>query len=665
MLSRAATIAYGCFIPLTVLTWGLLNAVISLVIFIQAYSLMHRKEERNYYHIFLMSFFLLLGACSQSPEPSIAVALLLFLLSAIWAFMSLRLHVETCASQSILPDILPLHAAISSVPSDAGSPFDAGLVASVSLVSLLAVLLTLGVFLGTPRIEAGFLGRGEGEIARTGLNRSVDLSRAGLLMEDQRAVMHAEFPEEPERRYGGPLYWRVTTMPQYYRSQWNRRSLRETYEPGPSYLIGARSGGPLDVFRKRMPDRRVVHQTIYMDEVPEEGLPCLDLPQRVLVSEKLRNAALAWDDAQDFSIVLRTTASRRLSYDVWSEVDTPSPDALRAEVHNYQERLSTSDYEVLTYQDLLRETRERVTQITRDAKNDYDRVLAIQSWLSGPDFVYSTAIPALPPDHAIDSFLTTYRRGHCELFASAMALMIRSQGIPARVVSGFRGGDWSGIDQSYTVRASMAHLWVEVLFPTHGWVVFDPSPRLDEAPTGLRRMTSILSSYLLRAKMFWYQRVIRYDSGLQFSRLRNLSLNLIRSIWSGDAEPSAASSAGPGTVSRRTLFVVTVLLCAAAVAALLWMRRRKSALRRLLTEDQARAVQLYQRFRRRLRRSGLDIRGKSPRELLNELAARGALGIERAEAVLKAYHDARFGKRPLARALYASLKRELRLIRLP
>jgi transglutaminase-like putative cysteine protease len=75
----------------------------------------------------------------------------------------------------------------------------------------------------------------------------------------------------------------------------------------------------------------------------------------------------------------------------------------------------------------------------------------------------------------MNAFFTEVRRGHCELFASAMALAVRSLGIPARVVTGYLGGEWDPQNHSYLVREGMAHLWVEVLFPQYGWVPFDPS----------------------------------------------------------------------------------------------------------------------------------------------------------------------------------------------
>lgn len=663
-LSRVAVILYTCFIPLSVYAWGILDAVIALVIFVQVYSLLHHKAEENYYHIFLMSFFLLLAACAQAPEPSIAFALLLFLFGASWAFMSLRLHVGNQAGLAAPADILALHTRSSRVPAEAGSPFDAGLIFSVSLVSFLGMALTAGIFMATPRIEAGFLGRADTGLSKTGISHSVDVRRGGLILQDQRAVMHVAFPEEPGQRYDGPLYWRITTLPKYDHSQWNHQALSQTHMPEAKSLLNSSASGQLDVRRRHINDLRLVHQFIYMDEVPDDGLPCLNLVQRAFAGENLRNTTLSWGEMQDFTILFRSPASRRLSYNVWSEVNTPPPTTLQAQEADYANSMPSADYRLLTHQDLLDATLESVQRVVEGARTNYDKVLAIQTWLSGPDFRYTTAVPALPPDNPMDGFINTVRAGHCQLFASAMALMVRSLGIPARVVSGFRGGEWNALDQSYTVRASMAHLWVEVLFPKSGWVVFDPSPQADLQPAGLRRLTTTLSTYLLRAKMFWYEHIIRYDSRLPFARLRDLSLGWIRSFWT-DTQTTADDAHGVRSISPRRVLWLSLTLLGLSMLALTLRRLASRRGQPLLTEDQTRAVHLYLRLRRRLQRRGVDMTGKTSAMLLSELSQRGAQGIDQAELILRTYHGARFGNRPLSHSHFVSLKRALRALRLP
>jgi len=121
------------------------------------------------------------------------------------------------------------------------------------------------------------------------------------------------------------------------------------------------------------------------------------------------------------------------------------------------------------------------------ATSTVDRVLALQDWFIGPDseFRYSTDVPDLRGETALQRFVLDTRVGYCEYFATAMAVMLRTANIPTRVSVGFLPGTPSGAagaaDRTWTVSTEDAHAWVEVLFPEVGWVKFDPTPRSDGA----------------------------------------------------------------------------------------------------------------------------------------------------------------------------------------
>ncbi|MFN2491136.1 MAG: transglutaminase family protein [Actinomycetota bacterium] len=121
---------------------------------------------------------------------------------------------------------------------------------------------------------------------------------------------------------------------------------------------------------------------------------------------------------------------------------------------------------------------------TRDATNDFDRVLAIESYLRR-NFRYTIDSPVPPPGRdAVDHFLFDAKVGFCEQFASATTVMLRSLGIPARVAAGYAVGDRNPFTGLYDVRASDAHTWVEVWFPDGlGWDEFDPTFEVPPART--------------------------------------------------------------------------------------------------------------------------------------------------------------------------------------
>ena len=108
-------------------------------------------------------------------------------------------------------------------------------------------------------------------------------------------------------------------------------------------------------------------------------------------------------------------------------------------------------------------------------------VRAFESWI-GANVVYDLDAPT-PPEgvDAVDDFLFSSRRGFCEQIASALAVMLRTQGVPARLATGYLPGERDRLSGVWKVRASDAHAWVEVWFPESGWQAFDPTA---EVPFG-------------------------------------------------------------------------------------------------------------------------------------------------------------------------------------
>ena len=111
------------------------------------------------------------------------------------------------------------------------------------------------------------------------------------------------------------------------------------------------------------------------------------------------------------------------------------------------------------------------------------------------------------------NFLFARRKGHCEYFASSMAVMLRSLGIPARLATGFQSGVYNPVSDLWLMRASDAHSWVEAWIPGYGWKTFDPTPA-DPNAGGLALLTR-LALYLDAAETFWQEWVVTYDLARQ------------------------------------------------------------------------------------------------------------------------------------------------------
>ena len=128
---------------------------------------------------------------------------------------------------------------------------------------------------------------------------------------------------------------------------------------------------------------------------------------------------------------------------------------------------------------------------TRGATSAYDKAVAVENYLRD-SFTYSTQVPTVPPDRDwVEYFLFESKQGYCDYFATAMVILLRTQGVPARIAAGFAPGDLDESTGVSTVRENHAHSWVEVYFPRYGWILFEPSSirpvpqRIEEAPEPL------------------------------------------------------------------------------------------------------------------------------------------------------------------------------------
>lgn len=168
-----------------------------------------------------------------------------------------------------------------------------------------------------------------------------------------------------------------------------------------------------------------------------------------------------------------------MTYSVTSEVSTASVNQLRQAGTAYPPEVAAR-YRSLPA--LPWRVRRLAWRLTVDQSNPYDKAEAIDAYLH--TLTYSEQVAAPPPGRdGVDYFLFDTRAGYCDYFASAMAVMLRSVGVPARVVSGYATGEVQS-DGSYLVRDASAHSWTEVYFPGYGWIPFDPTPGWSDPPRG-------------------------------------------------------------------------------------------------------------------------------------------------------------------------------------
>ena len=158
-------------------------------------------------------------------------------------------------------------------------------------------------------------------------------------------------------------------------------------------------------------------------------------------------------------------------YTVVSRVVDPDPAALRTAGTDYPD--GVTDRYLQLPEGTSSEFRAQTAEITADAENPYETAVAIERHLESSK-EYSLSV-AKPDGNVAEAFLLEMDEGYCVYFATTMTQMLRSEGVPARYVTGYTSGQRVAED-TYVVRGLDAHAWVEVYVPEHGWVRFDPTP---------------------------------------------------------------------------------------------------------------------------------------------------------------------------------------------
>jgi protein-glutamine gamma-glutamyltransferase len=265
------------------------------------------------------------------------------------------------------------------------------------------------------------------------------------------------------------------------------------------------------------------------------------------------------------------------------------------------------------------------------------------------DYGYTLELLPAPVADPLATFLFARKKGHCEYFASAMAVMLRTQGIPARVVTGFLGGVYNPMTGWQVVRASDAHSWVEAWLPRRGWVTFDPTPP-DPSPASSASLWTRAGLVLDAADQFWQDWVVGYDFERQItlaSRMQE-SGRSFRFPWWGETAAQMEKSVR----AARAYAVEALGLFALAALAIIYgptlLRKLRADLRvRRAQRGEAQASDatlLYERMLRVLERRGL----QKPPWLTPAEFARVLPASELAmlvEDLTGAYNQFRFGGR--------------------
>jgi transglutaminase-like putative cysteine protease len=434
-------------------------AVAHLTLAFQAIKSFDLKEPWDHLQVYFMSLLQLIIASELSYSIAFGVIFVLFLVALVSAIVLAHFIKEGTISR-------------------------VNITKPVVLISMLTVLITIAFFISVPRISGGIWGKGHMKSIRTvGFSERVNFGSFGDIKMDPTVVMRIEVSGNARR----PYYWRGMSLDFFDGISWLvtfERRERIFKEDGQFHLraFSKDKAAVQYIFLEPM-DTDVIFGLSEIAAIEAEGMS--------LFRDRTGSLFLPAKKGKEFHYV---------AYSV-SDMQTVSGD-----LHKYLQlplesgRISALAHEVAG----------------RQVKN-HAKAARIESFLRG-NYTYSLSVSKPPPGvSVIEDFLFNSKKGYCEHYATAMVLMLRTLGIPARVVTGFSGGELNKYGGYIIVRESDAHSWVEAAIDNK-WMRFDPTPSV---PVG---RPSALSLFVDALKMNWDRYVVAFSISDQKEIVRVFSL---------------------------------------------------------------------------------------------------------------------------------------------
>jgi len=461
---------------------------VTMLTLLLSLKLLEMHAKRDLYVVVYLSFFLMLTTFFYAQTMETALIMVVAVIALLTAQLSFQY--------------------IGIVP-----PLKQRLRLTLSIVGLAAPVMLVLFFL-FPRVQGPLWGLpNDGKTAGTGLSESMSPGKISSLALSDDIAFRVKFLDPPPPQ--SKLYWRGVVLGKYDGRTWTQLHTNAATD----YPLALRARG-----------RQIRHQ-VTLEPNGRRWIFALEFPQ---AAPALFNNTTGF--APDLQLLTEQPIQARVRYDVQSYVDfdlearTPS----------------------IVLQDWLQlpegfnpRTLEWAIHLGNLYSNPVQIVNAVLKFFHDENFVY-TLKPPLLGEHAVDDFLFTTRAGFCEHYASAFVVILRALGIPARVVTGYQGGDIDPIDGFMRVRQSDAHAWAEVWLENRGWMRFDPTTavapdRIEHsvasgnvrALAGDRKgMNSLKNSWLanLRAKWdpvtnAWNQWILNYTPDRQKNFLRALGFD--------------------------------------------------------------------------------------------------------------------------------------------
>jgi hypothetical protein len=577
-----------------------MGATVHLVLFVMLVRLFSAQRDRDHYFLAALSFLMVLSAAVLTVDSTFLFALAGFILIAVAAFILMEMMHSLQKAPVLAGD------------SHLREPHRKLSFAIVAIAPVLLLLILVGgaiIFFFLPRISAGFMNAqaGSNEIS-TGFSDSVELGRIGEIQRSKTVVMHLQIEGDSFGAFSPKL--RGVALNAFDGHSWRNDS--------PKRIIARGPGGHFDLGFAGRAQGPHVHYRITMEPMLSEVFFLLASPEGIegnyrMVAEDIDGDV--FDNDAEHPVTTYEADSELRSRVAKQVAATPN---YSPEFREYYLRVPPLDPRIKGLAD----------QITANASTPYAGASAIEAYLR-THYRYTLQLPNSTTADPIAYFLFTRREGHCEYFASAMAVMLRMVGIPSRIVNGFAGGEFNDITSQYVIRASDAHSWVEAYIPGQGWMTFDPTPPgAGEARSSWDRVML----YMDALSSFWREWVVNYDLAHQLRLSQDASRGSRAAVgraqfwmrhqyrrllaWARAVEDSVGASTVRWGI--RALVVVTIFLFLFALPRVVVLLQKVHLAHRPRQSPQLAASIWYERMLRQTAKRGWK---KAPEQTPDEFAS--------------------------------------------
>jgi hypothetical protein len=474
----------AAILPLVYIVWEppILDLTVWFLIFILISRFVFKSELNDYLYGYLISIVCLLIGALFIQDMVFGLLFLSFYLVLCWCLIFYNMMVERVGT----------HCPPSGFRQTGEHEATGFSLFVLSATMILAsFLLTAVIFVSFPRLGLGFLALDSQEGAISGFSDRVELGEVGRIKQNDSVVMRVEFRKNGQvYRPPSRVLWRGVNLDHYDGNTWF-----STLPPARRVLNNRGRGAQL--FTIQTP-KEIIIQDIYMESFNSPVIFTYGIPLEIEGTFK----QIQMDQGYSLESLDKHTGARR--YTFISDIGNPQanyPSPLYFKLRNiYPKRFlqlpNTSPRTLKLSQDLVDATDSesiKADKILKYLKSNYG---------------YSLDMERKTQESALDEFLFTRKEGHCEYFASAMAVLLRLNGVPSRIINGFSGTEWNDLGQYMVVRQAHAHSWVEAYIPNVGWQVYDPTP---PDPSAASHSPNMLARRLDLMRLYWQRYVIRYS----------------------------------------------------------------------------------------------------------------------------------------------------------